>query len=90
MPRAVGLSGSCRPSMSYHVSCFSADVVVIPVSESFMKSNEIVPSAAIWMLVMALPMKLRPSAAVVNSVAAGDDSSVRLSLTASVSESVYG
>ena len=31
MPRAVGLSGSCRPSMSYHVSCFSADVVVIPV-----------------------------------------------------------
>jgi MFS-type transporter involved in bile tolerance (Atg22 family) len=60
----------------------------MPVSSPFIKSKETVPSAACWMLVMGLPMNLRPSAAAVKSVAAGDDSSVRLLLTACVSGSV--
>ncbi len=60
----------------------------MPVSSFFTKSKETVPSDASWILVMGLPMKLRPSAAGVKSVAAGDDLSVRLLLTTSVVGSV--
>ena len=96
-PFAVGLDGRRRPSIVYpEIPCQTGDwlppggIVVMstmPVSSPFMKSKDTAPSADRWMLVMALPMNRRPSAAGVKSVAAGDDSSVSLLLTASVAGS---
>ena len=77
--------------MVYHTSdilLLTSDIVSMPASSFFIKSKETVPSAANWILVMDLPMNLRPSAAAVKSVAAGDDLSVRLLLTTSVVGSV--
>ena len=77
-PLPVG-SEKRRPSMEYHVSGSSVNADgMIPVELSFMKLKDMVPSAAIVMSVMGLPIYFRPSETLIR-VAAGDELSVRLS-----------